>query len=196
MGLAIQLADGVKINGPDDALVVDEVAPPGGCRPVLSEKRLAAALETVSIEDGDSASSVIVSKRTKPSLISKEKPTQTTPAPKPLELPKDSRVEVAEDRAASYRSLYPETRSSFSQLRAYYLWHCYDLSPAAIAQLLRDPPLKTHTIVQYILSAIQAERFSVDHDRLRVITEFFPQSTLWARWPRVATMVAASADDG
>ncbi|KAI3323212.1 ribonuclease H-like protein [Xylariaceae sp. AK1471] len=194
LNLAIQLADGVKIASPDDALEASEVAPTNGGPLASSEKHLAAALEMVSIEDKDTASPVAVSKETKTSLITKEKPAPTTPATKPPERPKDSRVEVVEDRVASYRATHPQTRSSFSQLRAYYLWHCYDLSPAAVAQLVRDPPLKTITVVQYILSAVQAEKLPVDRDRLREVAGSLPQSTLWTRWPGVAGMVSTAPD--
>lgn len=128
-----------------------------------------------------------VSTKTKTTIVSDGKPASTPKLPEP---PKDSRVEVAEDRVASYRMSHPQTRSSSAQLRAYYLWHCYDLSPAAVAQLVRNPPLKTTTVVQYIISVVQSEKLPVDRDRLREVADFIPKNTLWGRWPVVAGMVA------
>ncbi|KAI0434706.1 ribonuclease H-like protein [Xylaria sp. FL1042] len=167
---AIQLADGVKATRPNDTVVVED-----------------GAIEGVSIETDETALLVPVPAKAKRS--SKEK---SASAPKLPERPTDSRVEVAEDRVASYRTSHPQSRSSFSQLRAYFLWHCYDLSPAVVAQLLRDPPLKTITVVQYIISVVQSEKLPVDRDRLRELASFLPQSTLWGRWPVVAGMVAAN----
>jgi hypothetical protein len=185
----------VKIGGPEDALEADEVGRSNTGTPASSERYLAAALETASVQATVTSSSDAVSKETKASCVSKEKPAQTIPAVKSLEQPKDSRVEVAEDRVASYRASHPQSRSSFSQLRAYYLWHCYTLSPAAVAQLVRDPPLKTITVVQYILSVVQSEKLPVDGDRLREAAAFFPQSTLWTRWPGVASRVSTKPDN-
>ncbi|TRX96254.1 hypothetical protein FHL15_002978 [Xylaria flabelliformis] len=178
LNLAIPLAEGVRVASTDNTVEPDDVAAP----------------DALDIDDKETASSIAILKETKTSLVSKQKPASIKPTPKTPERPKDSRVEVAEDRVASYRASHPQTRSNVAQLRSYFLWHCYDLSPAAIAQLVRDPPLKTVTVVAYILAVVQAEKLPVDHDRLREVTGLIPQSTLWARWPVVARMVTPSSN--
>ncbi|KAI6089487.1 ribonuclease H-like protein, partial [Hypoxylon rubiginosum] len=116
-----------------------------------------------------------------------------TPAkPRKSPGPKDSRVEIAEDRVACYKAAHPNgIHASFPQLRAYYMWHDQGLDPATIAQLLRDPPLKMATVTGYILSAIQVEKLPVNKERLHEeITSSMPEATLRMRFPVVATMVA------
>ncbi|KAJ8126454.1 hypothetical protein O1611_g7185 [Lasiodiplodia mahajangana] len=186
LNIAIQLADGVKVVDPEAMLGGDDSVPAKKPTPRSSAEDLAGAMKLVTIEDQE----------IKTSLVHKKKPAPTTPTPKPFAFvrPKDSRVEVAEDRVTSYRASHPRTRATFAHLRSYYLWHGYDLSPTAIAQLLRDPPLKTITVVGYILCAIQFEKLPVDRDRLREVADHIPQDTLWARWPVVASMVAVTSD--
>ncbi|KAI1131928.1 ribonuclease H-like protein [Nemania abortiva] len=178
LNLAIRLADGIEVTDSED------IAPTNKSTPRSSEEDLTGAMKLVSIEE----------KEVKTRLVQKKKPAPTASTPKSLERPKDSRVEVAEDRVASYRASHPQTRSTVSQLRSYYLWHCYDLSPAAVGQLLRDPPLKVITVAQYILTVIQSETLPVDRDRLREVANLIPENTLWARWPVVARMVATPSD--
>ncbi|TGJ78124.1 hypothetical protein E0Z10_g10644 [Xylaria hypoxylon] len=190
LNLAVRFADGIKVAAPEDTLEADDVVPTDGHAPGSAEK--AVTIEAVSIEDKETASLITVRTKTKTSLVSKKKPAPTTSRPKSPERPKDSRVEVAEDRVTSYRLSHPQTRSSFVQLRAYYLWHSYDLSPAAVAQLLRDPPLKTVTVVQYVLAVVQSEKLPADLERLREAAYSIPQYTLRARWPVVVGMLAAA----
>ncbi|KAI1365323.1 ribonuclease H-like protein [Xylaria arbuscula] len=187
LNLAIRLAEGVKVVRPNDTLKVDQGANNGEFVSVPVEK--VTAVETISAENEEVVPITTSTVSTRKS-VTKKKATSTTTAPKLPEPPKDSRVEVAEDRVASYRSLHPQTRSSFAQLRAYFLWHCYDLPPSTIAQLLRNPPLKTPTVVNYIMSVVQAEKLPVDRDRLREIASLIPHNTLWGRFPVVAGMVA------
>ncbi|OTB07759.1 hypothetical protein M426DRAFT_317653 [Hypoxylon sp. CI-4A] len=105
---------------------------------------------------------------------------------------KDSRVEIAEDRVARYKATHSNTEASVPHLRAYYMWHEQGLEPNIIARLLRDPPLKTHTVTGYILSAIQAEKLPVDTERLlQEVVSTIPDGTLKTRWPAVAAMVEA-----
>ncbi|KAI1180864.1 ribonuclease H-like protein [Nemania sp. FL0916] len=173
---AIQLAAGVEVTKPSNTLEADTVAVTDGCEP-------AAHKELVSVEEP----------KTKKSLVPKAKSAPTSLTTKPTLRPKDSRIEVAEDRVASYRASHSQTRSTFAELRSYFLWHCYDLSPTVIAELLRDPPLKTATVVGYILSVVQAEKLPVDRDRLREVADFVPVSKLRTRWPVVMGMIATPA---
>lgn len=90
---------------------------------------------------------------------------QRTPKP----TAKDARISAAEDRMGVYYRSSPRkvVSASPSRLRAYYLWHDNgDLQPDSIARLLRDPPLKTNTVVTYILDAIVAEKLPYDKSRL------------------------------
>ncbi|KAI0537792.1 ribonuclease H-like protein [Xylaria digitata] len=168
LNLRIRLADGVKVTRPDNTPKASDVV----------------ALETTSLNVEETTSLITVSTKTNTSIVSKKKP-----APKSPERPKDSRIEVAEDRVASYRSSHPGARATFVQLRAYFLWHCFDLSPASIAELLRDPPLQLKTVVGYILAAVQSEKLPVDRERLREVADSIPLSTLRNRWPVVRGML-------
>ncbi|GAP84196.2 putative 3 -5 exonuclease [Rosellinia necatrix] len=197
LNLAIQLADGVKVAGTDDSIEPEDFALTTVQGPNPSNKCLSNAMGVVAIEDGENASplkSPNVPKRVKrsPRPIADPAPITVISA---SESPRDSRIEVAENRVAFYRASHPEARSTFAQLRSYYLWHCYDLPPATIAQLVRSPPLKTETVVSYILYVVQAEKLPVDRDRLREIADFVPQHKLWARWPVVAGMTTTTAGD-
>ncbi|KAI1262541.1 ribonuclease H-like protein [Xylariaceae sp. FL1019] len=184
LNIAIQLPDGVEIDVPEDTMEPDAAPRIPQTETAASDEYLASALETIRIEDQDNP--VTPTKPDAlPSLKGNEANTQ-----KPIETPKDSRIEVVEDRVAAYRSSHPKAKANFSQLRAYYLWHCYDLSPDAIAELVRDPPLKTATVVNYILFAVQSERLVVDGDRLRQLPKFLSSNDLWNRFPYIAGILA------
>ncbi|KAI1117287.1 ribonuclease H-like protein [Nemania sp. NC0429] len=168
--------------------------------PVLGETRIAVgdveeSSDLPADEDGTEPSEMHLtvageSDHIETSLIPKQKPAPTKLTVKSPERPQDSRVEVAEDRASSYRASHPEMRATFVQLRSYYLWHVYDLPPVIIAQLLRNPPLQTKTVVQHILSAVESEKMPTDRDRLREVADNITRSTLSARWPEIAAIVA------
>jgi hypothetical protein len=82
---------------------------------------------------------------------------------------KDSRIVAAETSIQAYYNAPRKKAISVgsSSLRAYYIWHANaDLQPEAVAKLLRDPPLKTNTVITYILDAIVAEKLPYDKSRL------------------------------
>ncbi|KAI1214531.1 ribonuclease H-like protein [Annulohypoxylon truncatum] len=119
------------------------------------------------------------------------KPRRTSSKPPPG--PKDSRVEIAEDRVARYKTAHPNAQATFVQLRAYYMWHEQGLDPQTIATLLRNPPLKLTTVINYILSAIQTEKLPADTEKLRVeILSTVVESTLQSRWPYITALVSES----
>lgn len=104
--------------------------------------------------------------------------------------PKDSRIEIAEDRVACYRAAHPDCRAALSQLRAYYMWHEQGLEPQLIAKLLRDPPLKTTTVVGYILTAVQLEKLPMDTERLRMeVGDQLTERVLGAKWRAIIRAV-------
>ncbi|KAI0019582.1 ribonuclease H-like domain-containing protein [Xylariomycetidae sp. FL0641] len=125
-------------------------------------------------------------------------------AKRPPEPPVDARVEAAEDRAKVFRIANPVAAgvpaalfASFVELRAFYLWHFYDLPPAAVAQLLpgrMSTHLQPSTVISYILHAIHAEGVRlppVDAHRVRaeLFAGFSKESVVQKRYPRVWRLV-------
>lgn len=82
---------------------------------------------------------------------------------------RDDRVTVADEKMQEYRSSKPgKVTVGPSALRAYYIWHNNeDLKPDDIAQLLREPPLHTNTVVSYILDAVMRENMPYCKIRMR-----------------------------
>jgi exonuclease 3'-5' domain-containing protein 2 len=94
---------------------------------------------------------------------------------------KDSRVEAAEMWASAFiAENYPaapcetnfadyaraDGHAKFIELRAYHLWHTNrDLETGEVAALLRSPPLKTRTVVNYIFNAVKMEKLPVNDTR-------------------------------
>ncbi|KAI2465671.1 ribonuclease H-like protein [Annulohypoxylon bovei var. microspora] len=110
---------------------------------------------------------------------------------KPPPGPKDSRVEIAEDRVVCYKTAHPTMKATFVQLRAYYMWHGQGLELQTIAALLRDPPLKAATVIGYVLTAIQVEKLPADVERLQQeIASTALGDSLRSRWPYIATLIS------
>ncbi|QPG96945.1 hypothetical protein C2857_005523 [Epichloe festucae Fl1] len=108
---------------------------------------------------------------------SQSKPSQMTPATPPqrsasrlaLNQRRDYRIMAAEEKVAQYRASKNVVSVQPAALRAYHLWYDnLDLSPEAIARILRDPPLQTNTVVSYILDAIVVGKLPHDQERLRL----------------------------
>lgn len=95
------------------------------------------------------------------------------PMPPPRK-PRDPRVVAAEQKADEYRkSKKTPVSAQPAALRTYYMWHTNsDLNIKDIAAVLRDPPLKTNTVVSYILNAIVVEK--MPYDKVRLKGEVFP----------------------
>ncbi|EKJ68034.1 hypothetical protein FPSE_11845 [Fusarium pseudograminearum CS3096] len=107
------------------------------------------------------------------------KATKATPEEKKEVHTRDHRVIVAEDHAMQYRNQEHVVRVTMSSLRAYFLWHDNEgLTPESIAVLLRTPPLKTNTVVTYILDVITSEKLPYEKTRLReeVLVHLSPQT--------------------
>ncbi|KAI5865527.1 ribonuclease H-like protein [Durotheca rogersii] len=92
---------------------------------------------------------------------------QKTKATGSSRTPKDSRVEIAEERATRYRAANPNAQASIAQLRAYYMWHEQGLDVQTIAGLLRSPPQRLTTVVYNIVNASRLEGLPIDSDRTR-----------------------------
>ncbi|RKK22206.1 hypothetical protein BFJ65_g4813 [Fusarium oxysporum f. sp. cepae] len=99
---------------------------------------------------------------------------------------RDPRILAAEKHAQQYRSTTRrQSTPPLSSLRTYYMWYDnQDLTPEAVATLLRTPPLKTNTVVSYILDAIISEGLPFSKARLRteVLVHLAPQSLVSARY--------------
>ncbi|KAI1332033.1 ribonuclease H-like protein [Xylariaceae sp. FL0255] len=185
LNIPIRLADGVDIDDvPDEALEI-ELEKTSEALPKPSTEYMASALESVTIEDQDTTA--LGSTKWTPPSDSKR-----TPSPPVEHSPDDSRMEIVRDLAAAYRSLHPHSRAKAAQLRAYYLWHRYDLAPQYIRKMMRDPPVAFTTVVHYILTVLQSEdgKLPVDMDRLQQLTQLVGVHMLWSRWPVIAKKVS------
>lgn len=76
-------------------------------------------------------------------------------------------VSAADASMQRYTSKKTKLSTRPSALRAYFVWHDNkDLKPAAVAALLRDPPLQTNTVVTYIVDAITEEKLPFSDSRM------------------------------
>lgn len=129
----------------------------------------------------------------------KDKPEPKTPIPKRANTPKsprrlqsgDARVLAAEDQVISYQLRHSYVRATQANLRSYYIWHANQgLVPGEIAKILRDPPLKTNTVVGYILEAIRHEKLPFDAKRLRnEVLHHLPRDALEKKYPEIVRKV-------
>lgn len=72
----------------------------------------------------------------------------------------------AEPDSTTDKAKQGEGHARFIELRAYHLWHAnQDLSTGDVAALLRNPPLKTTTVVEYIFNAVKLENLPVNDSR-------------------------------
>ncbi|KAG6039157.1 hypothetical protein E4U41_003118 [Claviceps citrina] len=106
----------------------------------------------------------------------------------------DRRILAAEEKAAQYRASKTFVFTRPACLRAYFLWHTnHDLGPEAIARLLRDPPLQTNTVLQYILDAISVEKLPYDKARLKL--ELLPLVHEKTKQTRYRELVRSCGED-
>ncbi|KAK1760854.1 putative Werner syndrome helicase [Echria macrotheca] len=92
--------------------------------------------------------------------------TSTAKQTKTSSAQRDPRVAEADVWASKHRET-GKSKTKHTMLRAYYLWHHNaDLDVAAVAALLRDPPLAVTTLHTYITEAIQADGLPFDKKRL------------------------------
>jgi len=177
----IRLAEGVEIPT-DEELDPDEPEPttPRRNYTKLSSSYLASAVETIELDpDFDIQTSL------SPSMSSSLSPsaTRSKVTPKPAPLPKHPVVLAGESRSVSYRSPRPKTLASPASLRCYFIWyHNPDLSLQDIAALLREVPLQTSTVVNYILETIKLEKLPFEKDRLKNVLGMLPKEVAWGRY--------------
>lgn len=122
---------------------------------------VAVVKESLSVEDDDVA--IAVTTTTTTSI----KTTVSTSKQKQAQ-PQDPRVAEAESLARQYSLDHKNAKTPVYALRAYYLWYKNeDTGPEKVAALLRDPPLSTSTVVNYITNAIKTDKLPFDKRRLR-----------------------------
>ncbi|KAK1975155.1 exonuclease [Colletotrichum cereale] len=181
LNLAIPLADGQFIAAADDsAEAVD--SDDRGTTPALSHKHVEAIKESLEIEPEGGGQSIAES-------------IKAAPAVSPRQRQKDPRVVSADEQLARYRATIRTLRATPSAVRSYYIWRSNaDLTPDAIANILRDPPLQANTVVSYILEAIKLEKLPFDKKRLRnEILHLLPKEVLQGRYK--ALMLEAHKPD-
>lgn len=106
----------------------------------------------------------------------------------------DARVAAGDAWATRYQEdrksqqLQRPVQASRSRLRAYHIWHANDaLRPEDIARLLREPPLLTSTVANYILEAILFEKLPFERDRLREqVLSHVPEKVVMSKYRTLA----------
>lgn len=155
LGRPIRLASGVEIKA--EKSVEEDGEDLEGPRKTKVDAPKQEVAEEIEVEVDPSdcvedASATITAAETKMNakgFVKKEKK-----EPKDL----DPVVEAAAQFALKYRATYPKTAATPAQLRAYHIWQSNpDMSVEDIAAKLRDPPLQTATVTNYILEAVRME---------------------------------------
>ncbi|GAB1314957.1 hypothetical protein MFIFM68171_05167 [Madurella fahalii] len=208
LNLPIRLADGVlepaaEEAEPDAETAAAEAAAPEDTPSLSAETydKLRKTLEeSVSVEidsDPSFSSSSSASSVTNPSEpVPRSAKTTSRPRPKK----EDNRVEEATAWAMDFRRTNPKMRTAPSSLRAYYLWMNDGLTPAEVAELLRDPPLQISTVVTYILDGIRlgGKRLLMPFDKKRLKQEvlpLFPADLLAGRYKNLLKLCRDREDE-
>ncbi|TLD25539.1 hypothetical protein PspLS_06159 [Pyricularia sp. CBS 133598] len=177
LGLPIRLADGQATAAVEEGAEEVEVEDNEDASYVPAEEELIkSASDTLTFEPDLDEAAPQVSRAARSASRPKADVTKAV---------KDDRILAAEDWLTEYRaSCKSPPRATGAALRAYRIWsQNNDLSPSAVASLLRNPPLQTTTVHTYILDAIKKEKLPYEHARLRdeVLTEI-PVRTLSSRY--------------
>lgn len=175
----IRLAEGLEI-ATDEELEPEELEPPSTTkRPYtqLSPSYLDSAKESLELDpDFEVTPPSPPTTRSKPAT-----------APKSSSPPKHPLIIAASAHADTYRSSHPGNRATPSTLRCYYIWYRNpDLSLQEIAALLRDTPLQTTTVVNYILEAIRLEKLPFEKEKLSRVLKVLPKEVIWGRYRTLA----------
>ncbi|KAK4229841.1 putative Werner syndrome helicase [Podospora fimiseda] len=125
-----------------------------------------------------------------------ETKTKSSKPPPKTKKPLDPRIDEASLWASQYRIANPEPAIPPACLRSYYTWHKNpDLDPAAIAALLRDPPLQTMTVVMYIAEVLCKTKLPCDVGRIRKeILPWFKGQFIGTRGKRHLSLIKLCED--
>ena len=194
LNMPIKLASGAVVATASDGAADDaEQALEGGdeaedaAAPLTSET-IADAEYTLSVE-GETIEGSQVNKR---KSISTDTADKTAKSRKTPSIPKtftDARLVASHQWMDQYlESKAASVKTSAACLRAYHLWHSNaDLDAETIAAMLRDPPLKTATVVGYVLNAVELEKLPYDKDRCRAeLMEQLPHKTRLRKYRSLA----------
>lgn len=150
LGRPIRLASGVEIKA-EPTEDVEEDQP----RKTAADAPHQPAAESLDVEV-DPSDCVETTSPISPTESKTTPKSSKNPKPSPAIL--DPVVEEAAQFALKYRATYPKTAATPAQLRAYHIWQSNpEMSVEDIAAKLRDPPLQTATVTNYILEAVRAE---------------------------------------
>nr|XP_036578439.1 3'-5' exonuclease [Colletotrichum truncatum]KAF6785682.1 3'-5' exonuclease [Colletotrichum truncatum] len=170
LNLPIRLADGVSI--PTGGESTADIQQGSGATSTLPQSTAArvSMFAGVDAEDESIAESL-----------------QKIPVVAPKKFQKDPRVTAADDQVAGYRASVSSLRAAPWNIRSYYIWKDNDdLNPEAIAKILREPPLQTMTVVNYILEAIRLEELPFDKERLKnEVLGLLPKEVLQGRYKTI-----------
>ena len=125
-----------------------------------------------------------------------EETTSMDPQQNPSQVAKNSHspeFKEAEDWAIAYMAEHVltqrEKQISLARLRAYHLWHYQHLPEREVRRVLRDPPLKTITIVSYVCDVLYWKELPAEPHRLLRLLETIP---LVSSRPRLGNMHRAA----
>ncbi|KAF2499376.1 ribonuclease H-like protein [Lophium mytilinum] len=189
LGLPIALAEGVvvrKYKSRKVAVVLDEE------EEEESDDYQSALEEQEAIEESDeeTSSSLDLPEDELSDEVSEEElvapPTKRVGHP-PASSP-TSALELANFWLDAWHAAMPMHRQPIAtsgQMRAYALWHEQNLSLAEVAAVLRDPPLATSTVSNYILSAVMLEQLPFKEERIKVLLKTMPSKVVTQRYWRI-----------
>ncbi|KAG9196355.1 hypothetical protein G6011_01476 [Alternaria panax] len=82
-------------------------------------------------------------------------------------------------------------RATVTHLRAYHMWYHQKLPVEKMTHVLRDPPLSSNTVANYILQAVTLERLEYERDSLKDVLLALPSGMRQGRWRALANEVDA-----
>jgi hypothetical protein len=180
----IRLAEGVEIPTDED-IEPEELDITTATRKYtkLSSSYLASAAETIELDpefDLHTPNVPSASSNTSSSATRSKSATKAA-------VPKHPLVIAGESLSVEYRSSRPKTRASPASLRCYFIWyHNPNLSLQDIAALLRDMPLQTATVVNYILESVKLEKLGFEKERLATVLKMLPKEIATSRYRALA----------
>ena len=84
-----------------------------------------------------------------------------------------TQYDMAQDWATSYKaSLSGEDTIALAPLRAYHVWYHQELDVPEVAMVLRDPPLKFSTVIDYLCEAIHQMSLPASLERLAILSTY------------------------
>ena len=161
LNLPIRLANGQTVATYEmlaDA-TIDESPPKDDPKEVVQIEEMARDFMNIVIEDGESSAPVEDIKKPDAST---EKPPEIISA----------ETWIQKWRAELPATYKPKATAAF--LRAYFLWHHLNKTVPEAAAILRDPPLQTTTVANYILEALRIETLPYQVNRVADVLACLP----------------------